>query len=324
MSEKYRIYQLDPHNIADRVEEDGVLRKDWYDHPELGRCLFKESRPSQAIISEARTDWTEKIVFELAKLLNLPIARYELATGYFANCPEIVEGVISPNCIPNHVDTVFTGEELLSRLVNYNSDNPSQYTVENVLKSLNLANVKPPSSWTQLIGGINTGAELFVGYILLDTFVNNSDRHDHNWGVMSINNQIELIPSFDHGLSLGSTDEDEGKLTISLSDYVDRYSQSCFQDGYSKVPNLTIFDRAAQIYPDAARIWQEQLSQIKATQISDMFNRIPDGRITSAAAKFAVDLLAYNQKRIVGLIIKPKSIFKDIQRKQPKRDVGGR
>jgi hypothetical protein len=41
MNKKHQIYQLDRQNIADRIEEDGVLRKDWYNHPELGKCLFK-------------------------------------------------------------------------------------------------------------------------------------------------------------------------------------------------------------------------------------------------------------------------------------------
>jgi hypothetical protein len=175
MSERHQVYKLDRQYLADNIEEDGVLRKDWYDHPELGKCLFKESCPSQAIITEARTDWTEKVVFELAKLLNLPIARYELADGYFSDFSTIVEGVISLNCIPSNVDEVFTGQKLLAQFVNYNADNPSQYTIENVLKALDLANVKPPSNWEQPIAGINTGAEIFVGYILLDTFVNNSD-----------------------------------------------------------------------------------------------------------------------------------------------------
>jgi hypothetical protein len=139
---------------------------------------------------------------------------------------------------------------------------------------------------------------------------------------MSVDNQIELIPSFDHGLSLGSTDEDEDKLNISHSDYVDRYSQSCFQDGYNKVPNLTIFDRSAHLYPEAASSWQKQLSQITATQISDIFGRIPESRITPVAAEFAIELLAYNHKRIVDLKI--QLIPKNIQKKAPRKDLGGR
>jgi hypothetical protein len=190
------------------------------------------------------------------------------------------------------------------------------------LKALDLADVKIPSNWESPIAGIDTGAKLFVGYILLDTFVNNSDRHDHNWGVMSIDNQIELIPSFDHGLSLGSTDEDEDKLNLSLSDYVDRYSQSCFQEGYAKVPNLTAFDRAAKLYPDAAKIWQKQLDLATPDRINRIFDRIPDDRITPVATKFAIDLLTYNRDRIANLEIEP--IHKSIPKKAPKKDRGGR
>ena len=169
------------------------------------------------------------------------------------------------------------------------------------MKALDLADVKIPSNWQQSIPTIDTGAKLFVGYMMLDCLVNNSDRHDHNWGIMAVEDNLELIPSFDHGLSLGSTDEDQDKPNLSLADYVNRYSQSCFQEGYNKLPTLTIFERCARLYPDAARIWQERLKQVNPMQINEIFNRIPDGRITPIAAKFAIELLVYNQKRI-GLL----------------------
>ena len=115
---------------------------------------------------------------------------------------------------------------------------------------------------------------------------------------MAVGERIELVSSFDHGLSLGSTDDDEDKPNLSLADYVERYSQSCFQSGYNKLPTENIFERAAQLYPDAARIWQERLKQVTLTQIQVIFNRIPDGRLTPIAAKFAIDLLAYNLERL--------------------------
>ena len=298
MDAEYQIYSIDPELILDEQVEDGMLRKDWYLHPQLGKCLFKEAAPTQAIISDARTDWTEKVVNEIANLLGLPVARYELATGYFGKSTKLVEGVVSINCIPDRAQ-VLTGEEFLTQVLDCNLDDPRQYTVENVLKALDLADVKIPSNWQQQIPGIDTGAKLFVGYMMLDCLVNNSDRHDHNWGVMAVGDNLELIPSFDHGLSLGSTDEDDDKPALSLADYVNRYSQSCFQDGYNKLPTLTVFERAARLNPDAAIVWQERLKQVTPTQITAIFNRIPDGRITPIAAKFAIDLLAYNLERIL-------------------------
>ena len=298
MDAEYKIYHLDPDLILDEQVEDGMLRKDWYLNPALGKCLFKEAAPTQAIISDARTDWTEKVVNEIANLLGLPVARYELATGYFGKSTKLVEGVVSINCIPDNTQ-ILTGEEFLTQVLDCNLDDPRQYTVENVLKALDLADVKIPSNWQQPIPGIDTGAKLFVGYMMLDCLVNNSDRHDHNWEVMAVGGRIELVSSFDRGLSLGSTDEDEDKPNLSLADYVNRYSQSCFQSGYNKLPTLTIFERAAQLYPAAAIVWQERLKQVTSTQITAIFNRIPDGRITPIAAKFAIDLLAYNLERIL-------------------------
>jgi hypothetical protein len=299
MSQKYPIYHLKPEQLIDRDVEDGMLRKNWYEHPELGECLFKEVCPTQSIITSARSDWSEKVVNEIGNLLNLPVARYEFATGYFDDSTELVEGVVSLNCIPEDAD-IFTGEEFLIASGNYDSDDPSQYTIENVLNALDAADVKPPSNWQQILE-IDTGAKLFVGYMMLDCLVNNSDRHDHNWGIMSVGGRLELISSFDHGLSLGCTDEDEDKPDLSLADYVDRFSQSSFQQGYYKLPTFTIFDRAARIYPDAAKIWQQQLAQITTAQIDDIFDRIPESRITPIAAKFARQLLEYDRTKILSL-----------------------
>lgn len=302
MSEKYQVYQVDPTDVLDIEEDDGVLRKNWCDIPALGKCLFKEARPSQAIISEARTDWSEKVVSELAELLNLPVARYELASGYFENSNEVVDGVLSIDCVGKNTP-VLTGEKLLISHASYDSDNPSQYTIENVLRSLDLANIKPPSSWEQPISEIDTGAKLFVGYMMLDCLVNNSDRHDHNWGVMAIGDRLELIPSYDHGISLGSTDEDADKPNVSIADYVARYSQSYFQEGYSKLPNLTLLERAARLYPGAAKVWQQQLATINPDRIEEIFDRIPENRMTPTSATFAKELIEYNLQQILNMDI---------------------
>jgi hypothetical protein len=299
MSGKYRIYQLDPTQIIlDKGIDDGMLRKDWYSHPELGECLFKEARSSEWIISDgrdARVDWSEKVVNQIANLLNLPVARYEFATGYFDGSDELIDGTISVNCIPSQTDEIFTGEQLLIHHINdYKSIELDQYTIENVLNALDLSQIKIPNNWQQQIAGIDTGAKLFVGYMMLDALTINRDRHYHNWGVMSVNDRLELIPSFDHGLSLASAD----RIDKSIERYVNRY-KSPFQGANQQLSTFSVFERAARLYPSAARIWQEQLKQVTSTQIKEIFNRIPDGRITPTAAQFAIELLAYNQERIL-------------------------
>ena len=302
VSEKYQIYQLDRQSITDKIEADGVLRKDWYNHPKLGKCLLKEARsPAWGIADnrDIRTDWSEKVVYEIAKIINVPAAQYELATGYFDDSTELTLSIISVNCIPANNTGVVTGEDLLIRNISgYRSDHISQYTVENVLKALELSNVKRPSNWQQPIPEIDTGAKLFVGYLMMDAWAINRDRHYRNWGVMSVGNQIELIPSYDHGLALGSTDQ----INLSPERYAER-TKSPFQGNNQQLSTFNAFERAAQIYPEAARMWQARLRQVTSAQIEEIFNRIPEGRITPIAAKFAIDLLDFNQKRIIDLEI---------------------
>jgi hypothetical protein len=141
--------------------------------------------------------------------------------------------------------------------------------------------------------------------MMLDCLVNNSDRHDHNWGLMSVGGRIELIPSYDHGISLGSTDEDADKSSISVKDYVNRYSQSCFQEGYNKLSNLTVFARAANLYPEAARIWQNRLARIDPQQINEIFDRLPPDRISPVAMQFAKQIIEYGREQILGLDLEP-------------------
>jgi hypothetical protein len=52
--------------------------------------------------------------------------------------------------------------------------------------------------------------DVFAGYLLLDAWIADTDRHAHNWGVLQDprTGDVCLEPSFDHGSSLASGDED--------------------------------------------------------------------------------------------------------------------
>lgn len=54
----------------------GSKYKFWFDHEELGRCLYKQSRENLG------EDWAEKVASELCELLGLPHAVYELASTW--------------------------------------------------------------------------------------------------------------------------------------------------------------------------------------------------------------------------------------------------
>jgi hypothetical protein len=69
--------QTVPIDARDELEEIGSKAKFWYEPAGQGRrqWLFKESRVEQG------EDWSEKIAAELADLLGLPHAVYDLPHG---------------------------------------------------------------------------------------------------------------------------------------------------------------------------------------------------------------------------------------------------
>jgi hypothetical protein len=115
-----------------------------------------------------------------------------------------------------------------------------------------------------------------------------------------------LCPSFDHGDCLGSK-LSLGERTDDLEDY--RLTESCWwqtaeincRSETIEITTLEAFNNACQIKPIAARSWQQRLAAITSTQIEEIFDRIPEGRVTPTAAKFAINLLEYNRTKILNL-----------------------
>ena len=119
MTDSYPIYQLTAEMKAMSdlsVEREGMLEKAWFVHPELGDCLFKKSAPGGREIVGCQTDWSEKITFELAQLLDIPAARYELAQGDLTESDrDLVRGSISCSYILAGGEAI-SGEAFLSEI----------------------------------------------------------------------------------------------------------------------------------------------------------------------------------------------------------------
>jgi hypothetical protein len=69
-----------------------------------------------------------------------------------------------------------------------------------------------------------------------------------------------------------------------------------------EISTAEAFAIAAEFYPKAAQIWQEKLRSISREQIDEIFDRIPEGRITPIADRFARQLLEYNREKIRSIV----------------------
>lgn len=129
---KFEIYYVDDkqkQTVTNRKESGGYLTKFWVDHPQLGRSLVK-------LDEDTAPGWSEKIVYELTKLLKLPAARYEL--GRYQNQRNIS---LSPDFKDPSL-TYINGDTLIRSSVD-----DYRYNVTNSFKALELNQVKLPKNY---------------------------------------------------------------------------------------------------------------------------------------------------------------------------------
>lgn len=281
MTEKYPIFNVsleDRRIEEDEIEPGGYLTKFWVNHKSLGRSLVK----LEELTAPA---WSEKIVFEIAKMLSLPAARYEL--GVMGDRQQNI--VISPDYKDSQLNYI-TGDRLIkSSVARY------QYNVSNSIKALEDNKVGLPAGYTAP-QGIRNGTDLFVGYLMLDALVTNDDRHGGNWevGIDSLGTKT-LAPLFDNGASFGC---DYG------SSVYDRLSASEYSQTIISMLGVTpteAWEQARLINPQAAAIWLDQLNKIEQDEFTNVFERIPETRIDFKAKQFASALLDYNRQQLAYL-----------------------
>jgi HipA-like C-terminal domain len=286
-------------DAEDRTEEAmGTKEKFWFDHSELGTCLFKRSRDNTG------EDWAEKIAAELCEALGLPHAKQELAIY------QGVKGTISPKMLLTGQDLIHGNDVLAGVVSSYprmKMYNVSQHTLGTVLQAIISLEVQLPLDWKPP-PLIDRAVDTFVGYLLLDAWIGNGDRHHENWGLISSSERtIHLAPTYDHASSLGRELSDEKRLERIQNKSIGAYLKKNYSAFYAQASDrkslttLAAFQSAAEIHPQAAKAWRIQLSAISSDWIEQLLCRVPENRMSSPAKEFAAQVLAFNKDRLLAL-----------------------
>lgn len=290
---------------ADGVETLGTKPKFWWFNSVGKRLLFKaEDRGTGE-------DWAEKIACHLCELLGIPHVDYELAQEYEQSQPRR-NGVICENISPAPLSLVLGNQLLFERDDSYPRDERAKYKVRQhtvaaivgVLKS-----VKPPIGWPAN-GAIQSALDVFIGYVMLDAWIANQDRHHGNWAaIRDVAGDLFLSPTFDHGAALArllTDDERAERLSTrdrnrTVDNYVARARSACYADVSSEKPmgTLDCFTAFAAHSPVAARGWIDRLQTTDPKLVCEIVDRVPATRISDLAKQFTVKLLQANQQRIL-------------------------
>jgi hypothetical protein len=199
----FPIIRIDSRQVQS-LEQLGTKRKFWYSAEDGTAMLFKAEERGTG------EDWAEKVACELCTLLGLPHVHYELAHDEPADVP----GVVCATCAPPPWALGLGNQLLLQRDPAYPEGSKYKvrgHTVDAVAAVVRDLQLPPAAYRPGLPGGIDSALAVFAGYVLLDAWIANQDRHHENWGALRDPSGIYLAPTFDHGASLARNVADAEK-----------------------------------------------------------------------------------------------------------------
>ena len=292
-----------PADAPEITETLGTKDKFWYDAKTF---LFKQVR------RRTGEDWAEKLCAEFAKQIGIPCAEYELAEW---ESPEgIVRGVVTRNFCPPG-SALILGNELLGETdPGYAVGQVSKFrvpahTIERVVTTLQARQPRLPFGWARA-PGIMDAVDVFIGYLMLDTLVGNTDRHHENWGIVVLPDRgVHLAPTFDHASSLGCHLLDNKRAerlrtadrNYDVAAFAARARSALYGHEVEAhpLPTIDAFLNAARHKPRAARYWLGKLDTFTEAEIAIIMSNVPRGRISDTAVEFASRLILINKDRLV-------------------------
>jgi hypothetical protein len=260
-------------------------------------------------------DWAEKVVCELARELGLPHAEYDLAEWDSPNGK--IPGVITDK-LQSPSQRLEMGNQLLFKI---DPDYPAgkkygvrKHTVGAVIEVLKNLKEPAPEWMKRAPQAIQTALDVFVGYIMLDAWVANQDRHHENWGAIQEEDFWRLAPTFDHGAALARNETDESReKKLKTKDkngnvyaFASRARSAMFEKetDHKTLLAMRVFEIFAINSPSAAQAWLEQLSKVRPEKIRGLLEMVPAHRMTRTTRDFTFELLKNNQQRLLEVALK--------------------
>ncbi len=302
-------------------EQMGTKPKFWCLDSQGDEYLFKESR------SHSGEHWSEKLAAEIAEALGLPHAKIDLAV-----CKGKT-GTLSKNFLQKPGSSSLEhGNQLLFRHdPSYPKDGPNfgaaAHTLDRIFSVLSEQHVGLPSTFVGLPENVRSASELFVGYLLLDALINNTDRHHENWAIIvsqaaDQSRLVELAPTFDHASSLGRELTDEQREYRLRAEHMRndpkkpaRRDQTIAgylskNDGRSRIyaneqdskalHSMQVFEQARTRFSVAGDPWIDRLNRFPTDRFHELLAQMPPQIMSQAARDFSLCLLELNRFALVS------------------------
>lgn len=295
----------------------GANPKIWVRMPDGGRdrqddWLFKPVVVPESTGLAQGEDWAEKIVSELGGLLGVPCAPVDLARRAG------VRGSISRNVVPPGWDRVLGSDLLFVTEPSYrgpflDSDGRERRPKGRPGHSPAVIAAALEQCDAPAGSGLPSGLSAFAGYVVLDAWVANQDRHDQKWAVLRSaveQRPLVLAPSYDHASSIGfnlADDKRSRELARAggLGQFVSRARADRFEHDPSmpKAQRPTLVDIANQVLriagSEVEAHWLDTLEQLGTGDVERIVNSVPE--LSEVARTFILELLDANRRRLLDV-----------------------
>jgi len=305
MPEPVPIIEIKP-GWRGRTEALGSKSKFWFrkdDNPD-DLWLYKVSRP------DTGEHWAEKVASEIAGLLELPTHVVEFAR-YDGKIGCAVRSFLESN------ESLIHGNEVLAGVIpEYDKDKQRGQADHNFANIVQALEARFSTSLNRKQASFR-----FVGYLMLDALVGNTDRHHENWGVlqhwvmvpntegqMTISLHTSVAPTYDHASSLGREMLDERRQRI-LSEpagvcrYIKGGKGGIFLDDQARkgLSPLSLVELVAKTYPAFFKPWQKRIAELPPDFANPIIAPIPESYMSAASKQFALAFLGESRKLIASI-----------------------
>lgn len=301
--EKYKIQEI-PYVEQESYEQLGTKEKFWLNNRQ---SLFKSGRENTL------EDCSEKIAYEIAKLIDLPCAKYEF--GKFITPQNQVRfGVVSENFLKHKEnEALVLGNQILGKIFK-DYDQYSRYKARKYTPALVLLTFETLSELMRDYSFLQT----FIGYLVFDCLIGNTDRHHENWGII-VNGGFRIAPSFDHASGLASkVGEREAQERLQTKDrgrsieYFCQKAKSAFWKGGKQLKTIEVCEEIESFEKSrksmrAQKIWIEKIAQLHQLEFERILDNIPlEMGMKDSQKDFILKVLQINTNRLKELIKEKK------------------
>lgn len=216
---------------------------------------------------------SEKMAYEIAKILNYKCAKIELAYDDEKNLGVLNYYFTKDNSLHN---------DFVAYLNNNQKDRNCFYTIKNIKYILD-----------------NLDKKLFKDFIkimVFDALIGEQDRHEENWGITETNGKYSISPLYDNGASLLKKFQNDNtfkKYYNHIKDfdkYIKRSGTYIYKENSNeKYKHFELIEYLLCNYPFYVLPELKKLKKLSDVIIKNIVKKIPDELLTEKHKEYIID-----------------------------------